>query len=51
VTFLERAAGLCPDLAPDLADIRSLYADLRYGPRPNDTDLRRLKHAVNRLRT
>ena len=51
VTFLERAAGLCPDLAPELADIRSLYADLRYGPRPNDTDLRRLKHAVNRLRT
>jgi hypothetical protein len=25
--------------------------DLRYGPRPSDAALRRLKHHVNRLRT
>lgn len=50
VAFLERAAETCPDLAPELAEIRGLYADLRYGPRPRHADLRRLKHAVNRLR-
>jgi hypothetical protein len=50
VTFLERAAAQCPDLAPDLEAIRGLYAALRYGPQPRDADLRRLKHLVNRLR-
>lgn len=50
VAFLERAATACPDLASALVEIRNLYADLRYGPQPSDTDLRRLKHAVNRLR-
>ena len=34
----------------DLAAIRQLYVDLRYGPLPTDSDLRRLKHLVNRLR-
>jgi hypothetical protein len=33
-----------------LADIRKLYAALRYGPAPRADDLRRLKHAVNSLR-
>jgi len=50
VAFLERAAGACPDLAAELETIRRLYVDLRYGPSPRDDDLRRLKHAVNRLR-
>jgi transglutaminase-like putative cysteine protease len=50
VSFLERAAAQCPDLAPDLEAIRDLYAALRYGPQPRDADLRRLKHLVNRLR-
>ena len=50
VAFLERAALHCPDLAPDLGEIRRLYADLRYGPLPTDADLRRLKHLVNGLR-
>jgi transglutaminase-like putative cysteine protease len=50
VAFLERAATECPDLAADLAEIRDVYVDLRYGPLPTDTDLRRLKHLVNRLR-
>ena len=50
VAFLERAAAECPDLAADLAEIRAVYVDLRYGPLPTDADLRRLKHLVNRLR-
>jgi transglutaminase-like putative cysteine protease len=50
VAFLERAEQACPDLARDLAAIRTLYVDLRYGPFPTEPDLRRLKHLVNRLR-
>jgi hypothetical protein len=50
VAFLERAAAACPDLAPDLDAIRVEYVDQRYGPRPSDAGLRRLKHFVNRLR-
>ena len=50
VAYLERAAVDCPDLAAQLAAIRALYVDLRYGPAPRETDLRRLKLAVNRLR-
>jgi len=51
VAYLERAGRACPDLARDLAPIRDLYVDLRYGPRPSDAALRRLKYHVNRLRT
>jgi hypothetical protein len=50
VAYLDRATQACPDIAQDLAAIRRLYVDLRYGPRPTATDLRRLKHRVNRLR-
>jgi transglutaminase-like putative cysteine protease len=50
VAFLDRAAATCPDLARDLAEIRDVFAALRYGPLPTETDLRRLKHLVNRLR-
>jgi hypothetical protein len=50
VAFIERAERECPDLARSLADIRKLYAALRYGPAPRADDLRRLKHAVNSLR-
>jgi len=50
VAFLDRAAAACPDLAGELQSIRGLYAGLRYGPRPTEPDLRRLKHLVNRLR-
>ena len=50
VAFIERAERDCPDLARALADIRKLYAALRYGPAPRADDLRRLKHAVNSLR-
>jgi len=51
VAYLDRAAASCPDLARDLAEIRTVYVALRYGPRPTEADLRRLKHLVNRLRT
>jgi transglutaminase-like putative cysteine protease len=50
VAFIERAERDCPDLARALADIRKLYAALRYGPAPRTGDLQRLKHAVNSLR-
>jgi transglutaminase-like putative cysteine protease len=50
VAFLDRAAAVCPDLADELVEIREVYVDLRYGPRPTEADLRRLKHLVNRLR-
>jgi len=50
VDFLERARERCPDLASQLVEIRDLYVALRYGPRPSDEGLRRLKHAVNGLR-
>jgi transglutaminase-like putative cysteine protease len=50
VAFLDRAAAACPDLAENLREIRKLYVALRYGPRPTEHDLQRLKHAVNALR-
>jgi transglutaminase-like putative cysteine protease len=50
VAFIERAERDCPDIARALADIRKLYAALRYGPAPRADDLQRLKHAVNSLR-
>jgi hypothetical protein len=50
IAFLDRSAATCPDLARDILQIRDIYAALRYGPLPTATDLRRLKHLVNRLR-
>ena len=50
VAYLDRAAGECPDLALEIVAIRDVYAALRYGPLPTETDLRRLKYLVNRLR-
>jgi transglutaminase-like putative cysteine protease len=47
--FLERAEAACPDLAPQLAEVRHLYAAQRYGPSPREHDLQRLKHLVNAL--
>jgi hypothetical protein len=51
VAFLDRATAACPDLVPDLTEIRRLYVALRYGPAPTERDLRRLKLLVNRLRS
>ena len=50
VAYLDRAADECPDLAREIVAIRDVYAALRYGPLPTETDLRRLKYLVNRLR-
>jgi len=50
VAYLDRAAGECPDLAAEIGAIREVYVALRYGPLPTETDLRRLKYLVNRLR-
>jgi transglutaminase-like putative cysteine protease len=49
VAFLDRAITEHPDLSAQIRDIRSLYVALRYGPHPREDQLRRLKHAVNRL--
>ncbi len=49
VDYLDRAANESPDLASSLQEIRGLYIAQRYGPRPTDERLQRLKHAVNRL--
>jgi hypothetical protein len=50
VAFLDRAMGSCPDLAPQLREIRTSYVALRYGPKPRPDDLTRLKFLVNGLR-
>ena len=50
VAFLARAAAACPDLAAELREIRRHYVALRYGPRPREEDLARLKFLVNALR-
>ncbi len=50
VAFLDRAAAACPDLAAELREIRRHYVALRYGPRPREEDLARLKFLVNALR-
>lgn len=50
VAYLERAAGHLPELRGELEQIRCLYVALRYGPLPQEEDLRLLKHRVDRLR-
>lgn len=50
VDYLTRATHARPQLAPILAEIRSLYVSLRYGPAPSPAELSRLKHLVNQLR-
>jgi hypothetical protein len=48
--YLCRAASARPEHAAALAEIRSLYIGLRYGPESLSTQLSRLKYLVNRLR-
>ncbi len=50
VAYLDRAALHCPELRADLEIIRDLYVAARYGPSPDEEDLRRLKHRVDLLR-
>ena len=48
--YLQRVAAQRPQLAAHLAEIRSLYVGLRYGPDPQRAQLKRLKAAVRHLR-
>ncbi|WP_175597059.1 transglutaminase TgpA family protein [Peristeroidobacter soli] len=47
--YVERAAQARPELAAQLAEVRSVYVGLRYGPTPLPTQLSRLKFLVNQL--
>jgi hypothetical protein len=48
--YMSRIARLKPDLAAPLAEVRTLYISLRYGPEPMTTQLSRLKFLVNQLK-
>jgi protein-glutamine gamma-glutamyltransferase len=48
--YLQRVARARPDLARQLAEMRSLYVSLRYGPAPLSSQLSRLKFLVNQLK-
>lgn len=48
--YLTRMATARPVLAPDLAEVRTLYLSLRYGPAPLSSQLSRLKFLVSRLK-
>ncbi|HEY0681737.1 MAG TPA: DUF3488 and transglutaminase-like domain-containing protein [Steroidobacter sp.] len=47
--YVTRAARARPELAVQLAEVRSVYVGLRYGPTPLPTQLSRLKFLVNQL--
>lgn len=49
VDFLTRAAHLRPELATQLNEVRDLYVELRYGPRPDRQQLSRLRYVVDRF--
>lgn len=47
--YVIRAAQARPELAAQLAEVRTVYVGLRYGPAPLPTQLSRLKFLVNQL--
>ncbi|GFE84521.1 membrane protein [Steroidobacter agaridevorans] len=47
--YVTRAAQARPELAAQLAEVRTVYVSLRYGPMPLPTQLSRLKFLVNQL--
>lgn len=47
--YVARAAQARPELATQLAEVRTVYVGLRYGPAPLPTQLSRLKFLVNQL--
>ncbi|MGH8174951.1 MAG: transglutaminase TgpA family protein [Steroidobacter sp.] len=49
VDYLARVTRSHPGLTAQLAEIRSLYLNLRYSPSPLISQLSRLKHLVNQL--
>jgi protein-glutamine gamma-glutamyltransferase len=48
--YVRRVLSVLPHLAPQLAEARALYVNLRYGPSPLDSELSRLKFLVNQLK-
>lgn len=47
--YVARVARSRPDLAAQLAEVRTIYVNLRYGPAPLATQFSRLKFLVNQL--
>ena len=47
--YVARVARSRPDLAAQLAEVRTIYVNLRYGPAPLVTQFSRLKFLVNQL--
>jgi transglutaminase-like putative cysteine protease len=47
--YLQRVAAQRPQLQAQLAEIRTLYVGLRYGPNPQPVQVKRLKAAVRQL--
>lgn len=47
--YVARVAQSRPDLAAQLAEFRTIYVNLRYGPAPLATQFSRLKFLVNQL--
>ena len=48
--YVTRVLRAQPHLAPLLAEARTLYVNLRYGPAPLASELSRLKFLVNQLK-
>jgi protein-glutamine gamma-glutamyltransferase len=48
--YLNRLTAARPQLAKQLAEVRSLYIDLRYGRSPAASNLSRLKYVVNEIK-
>jgi transglutaminase-like putative cysteine protease len=48
--YAQRVAGALPGSAGDVASIRDLYLDLRYGPAPDRTRLQTLRQRVRAFR-
>jgi transglutaminase-like putative cysteine protease len=48
--YVARVLRAQPQLAPQLAEARALYVNLRYGPAPLASELSRLKFLVNQLK-
>lgn len=48
--YLDRIAMTQPELSRHLAEAKTIYLDLRYGPAPMKTNLSRLKYIVNQLK-
>jgi transglutaminase-like putative cysteine protease len=48
--YLGRVALARPELASQLAEVRALYVNLRYGPMPLESQLSRLRFLINQLK-